>query len=347
MILLDRSMIAGLEQEKPAVESIYQALDKAIKLEHATIPTYLYALYSLDAGKNAEIVEIIHSVVAEEMLHMTLASNILNALGVCPVIDKPDFIPQYPKPLPGGVESGLVVHLAPFSTDQLEAFLEIEQPERPHDFKSFAAVEQPLTIGMFYARLSAAIEALGDGYFKGHPRFQVGPDLLPESVVVHDVATAQQAISVIVDQGEGTTNGPGEVVGSDFAHYYRYQEIKHGRRLVRVSESGPVDDQWSYTGDPVAFDPTGVYAVPKDPGPYASGTVQAFANDNFNYTYTCLLRALHELFGGEATPAQLNRALGLMMSLKGQAKTMMSGATGPGSPAIGPTFKYQPINPAT
>lgn len=348
MILLEKSMITGLDEAAPAADSIYEALQKAIKLEHATIPTYLYALYSLDPSRNKEIAEIVDSVVIEEMLHMTLASNVLNALGVCPVIDHPDFIPNYPGPLPGGVESGLTVHLAPFSTDQLETFLDIEQPEHPLNFKAFAAVEEPVTIGQFYAKLSAAIAALGDSHFVGDPRFQVGPDLLPESIVVRDVATAQQAIELIVEQGEGTTTSPAEVVGGDVAHYYRFMEIKKGRRLVPVSNGGPdPEDQWAYDGDPVPFDVDGVYPVPTDPGPYAPGTVEAFANDNFNYTYTSLLRALHQLFNGRATTGQLDRALGLMMSLKGQAMAMTSGMTGPKYPSVGPTFQYQPVNPAT
>lgn len=348
MILLEKSMIRGLDDAAPALDSIYTALQRAIELEHATIPAYLYALYSLDPSKNKEVVEIIESVVIEEMLHMTLASNVLNALGGCPVIDHPDFIPTYPGPLPGGVESNLTVHLAPFSADQLETFLDIEQPEHPLNFRSFAAMEEPLTIGQFYGKLSAAIAAIGDGHFVGHLRFQVGPDLMPEAVVVRNVATAQQAIAVIVEQGEGTRTSPAEVVGRDVAHYYRFMEIKKGRRLVPVPGGGPdPEDQWAYDGDPVPFDVSGVYPVPTDPGPYAPGSVEALANDNFNYTYTSLLRALHKLFSGEATPEQLDRALGLMMSLKGQAMAMTSGITGPKYPSVGPTFQYQPVNPAT
>ena len=60
------------------------------------------------------------------MLHMTLASNLLNAIGGSPVIDKPEFIPTFPGPLPGGIDTGLIVHLAPFSMEQLETYLSIE-----------------------------------------------------------------------------------------------------------------------------------------------------------------------------------------------------------------------------
>src|SRR2546421_835393 len=60
---------------------------KAVELEHATIPTYLYALYSLQPGGNLKIQSLVRSVVWEEMLHMSLACNVLNAIGGSPVIE--------------------------------------------------------------------------------------------------------------------------------------------------------------------------------------------------------------------------------------------------------------------
>jgi hypothetical protein len=120
-------------------------------------------------------------------------------------------------------------------------------------------------------------------------------------------------------------------------------QIQKGHLLVKVPGADP---PYAYTGAPVPFDSGGVYAVPTNPSlsPYPPGSVQAFANDNFNYTYTSLLIALHELFNGAATDDQMNRAIGLMMSLKGQAKGMMSGIPDP-SAITGPSFEYQPVNP--
>jgi hypothetical protein len=348
MIHLQRSMIAGLEGPSPSLKAVLAALQSAIELEHATIPPYLYALYSLDRDRNSEIAGIIESVVVEEMLHMTLSSNVLNALGGSPVINKPGFIPTYPGALPGGVESQLKVHLAPFSmsgpVDQLETFLTIEAPEHPLVF-SAAEDGETVTIGKFYDKLSAAIAALGDGAFLDPSPNQIGPDLMEESVVVTDVATAQQAIRTIVDQGEGTSTSPLEMVGGGYAHYYRFMQIRKGHLLVPVEGGGPdPEDQYAYSGDPVPFDPAGVYAVPVDPGDYPAGSAAAFANDNFNYTYTSLLNALHHLFNGDNSQDRMNVAIGLMMSLKGQAKGMMSGIPNPAL-LVGPSFEYQPVNP--
>src|SRR5687767_925385 len=133
MITIKRELFEALESgDKQAVLS---ALQQAIELEHSTIPPYLYALYSLVPGKNDSIAEIIESVVVEEMLHMTLVSNILNALGGSPQIDSPDFVPDYPGPLPGSVESQLIVGLAPFSIDLVhDVFMTIEEPEDPLEF---------------------------------------------------------------------------------------------------------------------------------------------------------------------------------------------------------------------
>jgi hypothetical protein len=348
MIRLQRSMLTPLQGPAVKVSAVRDALQSAIKLEHATIPPYLYALYSLDAAKNPGIANIIKSVVIEEMLHMTLSANVLNALGGAPQIDRPGFIPTYPGPLPGGVESDLTVNLAPFSMKQLQTFIQIEEPENPLNFKAALALGPTTTIGEFYTAISDAIGHLGEGAFVKPPRHQVGPDLMRESVVVTNVATAQQAIAVIIEQGEGTSASPEEVVGGRYAHYYRFMEIQKGHLLVPVPGATAPDQKYAYTGTPVAFDATGVYSAPTNPAlppGYPAGSPQAFANHNFNYAYTSLLLTLHELFNGQANQEQFNRAIGLMMSLEGQAKAMMAGIPY-SARVIGPSFEYQPVNPS-
>jgi hypothetical protein len=338
MIRLQRSMVEGLTGPKPDPQAVRKSLQSAIELEHSTIPLYLYALYSLDPVLNGPIQSIVASVVIEEMLHMTLAANVLNAIGGNPVIDSPDFVPTYPGNLPGSVDSSLIVSLAPFSMTQLTAFLEIEEPADPLPLGP-APPSEGITIGQFYNAISGAIAALSPGIFVPPPRNQVGPDLMDQAVIVTDLATAQQAIQTIIDQGEGTSKSPLEVVGNGYAHYYRYMQVQEGAKLIQLPNG-----QYSYTGAAIPFNPGGVYGVPTNPGPYPPGSKSAFANDNFNYAYTSLLKCLHAMFNGDATEARMNTALGLMMSLKGQAKAMMSGIPDPGT-VTGPTFEYQPVNP--
>jgi rubrerythrin len=347
MIRLKRSSLRGVSGEAPTIKGVCRALQQAIELEHATVPLYLYALYSLDVKKNAAIASILESVVIEEMLHMTLACNVINALGGTPVIDKPSFIPTYPGPLPGGVESDLIVNLAPFSMDQLKTFLQIEQPEDPIHMRTSAtlasAVDGDITIGEFYTAIADALGILGDAAFVHPPRNQVGPELMEQAVVVHDVATAQAAVALIIVQGEGTRLTPEDGVG-EVAHYYRFMQIQRGHLLVSAPGQTP---QWAYSGAPVHFDSSGVYPLPSNPGVrgYPASSIQSFANDNFNYTYTSLLGVLHGLFNGATEADQMNRAMGLMMSLKGQARAMTAGIPDP-SVFTAPSFQYQPLNPA-
>src|ERR1700759_1622945 len=91
------------------LDGLKSALQNAIELEHATIPPYLYALYSIRQDTNAEIAALIKSVVVQEMLHMAIDCNVLNAIGGHPRIDDPRFVPKYPGHLPGGVENSLIV----------------------------------------------------------------------------------------------------------------------------------------------------------------------------------------------------------------------------------------------
>jgi Ferritin-like len=350
MIHLQAQLFAELRSRGP--QAVKRSLQRAIELEHSTIPLYLYAIFSLDPTKNGAIAGIVNSVVLEEMLHMTLACNILNALGGSPVIDNPKFIPKYPGPLPGGVESELTVHLAPFHFNQLCDFLTIEEPEHPLDFpvvEAEAAIRPPETIGQFYREIERQIRALGDGAFSSAPRNQIGPDVIDGAIIVTDVASAANAINTIVHQGEGTKESPLEAVTSgDFAHYYRFSEIYNGKRLIKnpdATADTPPDEQYVYGGDPVSFDRAGVYPVPTDPATdgYPAGSAERHACQTFNYAYTSLLRALHAGFNGQ--PDQIGSAIGLMFSLAQLGKDMMSGIN-PAGKFVGPSFEYQPTDPS-
>lgn len=116
--------------------------------------------------------------------------------------------------------------------------------------------------------------------------------------------------------------------------------------LVANPDAGPdapPDQRFVYGGDPVPFDPAGVFAAPTNPtaANYADGSTAQRANRTFNYTYTNALKALHDVFNG--APRRLDAAIGLMMSLEQQALDMMSGLVTVGA-CVGPTFEYQPVN---
>ena len=111
-------------------EELHEYLRVAIQLEHATIPPYLTALYSIkmdESRTNFDGHSVIRTVMIEEMLHLSLAANILNAVGGKPNLAAPGFVPKYPTPLPTG-QDDFLVGLEKYSEKAIETFLQIERP---------------------------------------------------------------------------------------------------------------------------------------------------------------------------------------------------------------------------
>jgi Ferritin-like len=327
------------------VEGLRAALQQAIMLEHSTIPTYLYALYSLRPGKNDQIERLIASVVVEEMSHMALACNVLNAIGGSPVIADPSFVPRYPGPLPGGVESQLIVPLERFSLRLVhDIFMEIEEPEDPIRFPALTAAPNR-TIGDFYRAINQQIAAFGDAIFTGDPAHQLTSAFSSIDVVaVTDVESARNAVEAIIEQGEGTSLSP-LAPDKELAHYYRFSEIYHGKALKPNPEApadAPPERQYTYRGTPIPFDATGVLPVVANPErtDYSKGSRARYACDAFNYTYTSLLKTLQTTFNGR--PDTFSSTIGLMESLKAQALDLTTIELGSGANA-GPSFQYEPV----
>jgi hypothetical protein len=323
---------------------LYEYLQSAIELEHSTIPPYLQALYSIIRGKNKIVADLIRSVVIEEMLHMTIAANVLNAIGGQPAINTPTFIPLYPGPLPMNVHGGLQVGLAPFSKPLLETvFMEIEAPENPTHFPVAMALPAAAgfaTIGLFYAAIIDKLKQWGDGVFTGDPKRQVVDDTwfpADQLFEIRDVNSAVRGLSIIVNQGEGTSEDPLEADGQP-AHYFRFAEILYGRRLV---PDPSVKEKFSYSGAPIPFDQTGVLDMVIDPKvqDYTNGsTARAYAG-RFNGIYTNLLNSLHLTFNGE--PKRLSQAVGAMYELRLAAEALIEIEVSGGKRAA-PTFEYAP-----
>ena len=349
MFRLQRSLIEGLDDDKPDIEDIRAALQSAIELEHSTIPLYLYAMYSLDAELNSQIVAILRSVVVEEMLHMVLAANVLNAIGGRPQLAGPSFYPHFPGQLPGGVDGQLQLHLRKFSFDQLSVFIALEEPRDPiAGLSPLGPDSSSCTIGEFYQAIEAAIAQMGSEAFGHSDGRQIGPDLVFGSVLVHDLSSAIEAINTIIEQGEGTTASPQEIDGpggiNDFAHHYRLSEVLLGRRLIFREIDGV--SRYDYLGEPIILDHDGIFDLPDDPRAqnYDEGSDERLAIDEFNYFYTTLLNSLHNLINGISTGASFLNSLGHMSELDRRAREMARGATTRGR-CIGPTFEYQPMNP--
>ena len=67
----------------PTLGYLRQLLQTCVEIEHSTIPLYLTAAWSMDDNKSFAY-NVTHGVAIEEMLHMTDAANLLNAIGGAP-----------------------------------------------------------------------------------------------------------------------------------------------------------------------------------------------------------------------------------------------------------------------
>jgi hypothetical protein len=298
-------------------DDLIQMLQSAMKLEHATIPVYLTAMISFKPGANAVINKIIHSVVIEEMLHMAITCNVINALKGAPLVNSPTFIPDFPGPLPMGI-GGLTVGLNAFSIDVVKnTFMEIEEPEDPLNFpvraSALAAVEEYATIGQFYHAVQEKIKELVPGKMPGDPNKQM-TSLFPADQVfpILTGTDAVNALDVIVDQGEGTSKSPLDPSG-ELAHYYRFAEIYYGKQLV-PDKTEPLG--YSYSGNAIQFDASGVYPLYPNTklADLGAGSEAYRTAKQFSQAYSRLLNALDITFNGK--PDNIAYTLGLMYDVK-------------------------------
>ncbi|HEX8565204.1 MAG TPA: ferritin-like protein [Pyrinomonadaceae bacterium] len=330
--------------EIESIEDLRDAVQQAVELEHSTIPPYLTANFTLNNTGNDDISNLVGSILGEEMLHLSIACNLLTAIGGSPVLNKPPFIPTYPGKLPGAVESDLTVPLAKFSLDLVEnVFMVIEEPENPIHIEALA--EEQLTIGMFYDKIKTKIQEFGSDIFTGNPEHQVAFEkFFPKKLLfpITDVKTACRGIDIIVNQGEGTTIdpfvNPDGTMTPEPAHYYRFQEIVKGKTLVKdaTAPSG-----YSFSGKPIPFDGTLIPNMRENPkmSDYPVNSVAYVNSKLFNYSYTSLLNSLHRAFNGE--PEQINTSMGLMFSVRLYALKLLS-LPNPNYPGFtaGPGFEY-------
>ena len=232
----------------PTREQLLYWLHEAAEIEHHLMCCYLYAAFSLKRDdpvwtppQRAAVADWRRSITAvamEEMTHLALVGNIVNALGAAPHFNRPAF-PVDAGPYP----EGFVIRLAPFCAATIEHFKFLERPghEALHDAAGFepqrryqravpAGRLSPgprdyTTVGELYQTLAQALTELArsqgeSALFVGDPRLQVDASLapLPGVASVTDLASALAAITTIVTQGEGAG---GEQHDSHFMRFCR------------------------------------------------------------------------------------------------------------------------------
>lgn len=327
------------------VESLRRHLQWALELEHATIPAYLCALYSIPEGVNLAAQQQLRAVVMEEMLHMVLVANVLNAVGGEPRVDDPAFVPRYPTTLPHS-DGSVCVHLRRFDREALQTFLQIERPEPP---QAKPEPERYHSIGQFYDAIEDGLRRLaaqlGPGLFSGSVLRQIDPTRWyygggGRPVVVQDLSTALAALDEIKAQGEGLPHSVFDDHAPfgrrELAHYFRFRQLQLGRfyRPEDSPRSGPSGEAL-----PLRWDPVHPMRANPRMAAYAEQPEVLALMRRFNLGYTALLRALHGAFNGQ--PSLLFEAVPMMAALKIQAQALMRLPCGDGSgETVGPSFEY-------
>ena len=215
-------------------EPLIYMLCSAAELEHALMCEYLFAAFTLkrstDEGLSEDQVSAVDRwrqtllmVAKQEMLHLAINCNLVNALGASPHLSRPN-LPQPAKHYPSGVR----LQLLPFGEQALRHFLYLERPEGMDfdDAEGLAAVECAVpvmsereiaphlqefaTVGHLYRSIEAGFRHLAqkmgeDQLFVVSASGQAGGDLFGWSQLrpITCVDDVVQAIETIVEQGEG------------------------------------------------------------------------------------------------------------------------------------------------
>ena len=329
------------------VDDLHYYLIQGMAIEHATLPPYLTALYSLKPGANLEAFHMMRAIAVEEMLHLTLAANVFNAVGgnMAGTLTNPDFVPVYPTTLPTG-ETDFEVSVAKFSPETVETFLKIE---RSHEVPEDAPLVKPrkhswlrilgldptqsyYSIGLFYAEVIRGMQELhremGDALFCGDPKKQITReyyyDGAGEIIPVTDLRSAVRALRVIQEQGEGSRSETIYDAERNLCHYYRFQQLELGQYYV-IDRDDPLksDQPDRPTGGTFPIDWDAVYPVLENAklSDYPEDSELYTYAQEFQKAYSDFLKEIEDAFNGH--PEKLIPAVGGMFRLKELATSLV------------------------
>jgi hypothetical protein len=279
----------------------------------------------------------------QEMVHMCLACNILNALGNNPTLTAS----KYPGPLPGGISGGgkepLIIHLLPFSKEAMAQAMSIEEPEDgsiefPHEALAVAAAPEFITIGQLYAQLDKFLASLPPLQWRqGRNQIDDRQFFAGQVFAVNGYADAHRAIQDIVSEGEGSKTSPLDFEG-EVAHYYRFAEIYNNQVLTK--SNNPKGFAWTGT---LGVDWTAVHPAIADPESHDFSKDTPAARDAQNKcdeTYTRLVQELQRAVAGET--GRLGNAARAMFDLRMAAQHALTVPLVVPAQVAGPSFRYRP-----
>jgi rubrerythrin len=327
-------------------DALKEHLQWAMSVELGTIPPYLCALYSI-VDLSSDAAGLVRSVAIEEMLHMGLVSNLMNALGGEPSL-KPHFVPRYPGFIPHHAAGGPFIQLAPLSASVVRSvFMAIEQPEPSPE--SPAEADEFQTIGQFYKAIEEGLRFCADRYpdlFDYDTGFQRDDTYFGggggKLFKVHDLESALLALEEISEQGEGTTHPqpriPGEERFGDLDHWGQRLDGTFGPIIGTPWEMSHYRKFQQIANQEVPF--PDVHPMQPNPSPDALHGVTRGLSDLFDGCYTLMLMALQRAMTSSETESQFfGLAFPLMRSVLPLigALLMRTPLRSEADPSVGPT----------
>ena len=344
-------------------------LTEAAELEHGVMCSYLFAAFSIKQDVKEGVTEeqlgiirhwrgTILQIAIQEMVHMSLACNLLTAVGGAPHLHRPN-LPTSPRAYPASFR----LELIPFCRETLENFVFIERPEDQEradgDAASpgelflpeaklsdiFSSERQYQTVGHLYRGIEDGLRYLAEKFgeeqlFIGPPKSQIAdayfslPGLLP----VTDLESSVAAIEGIVEQGEGARDD------HEDSHYRRFLAMleEYDRILSDYPDFEP--------GRPVMANPYAIF--PADIADHSrlnqiEDSLSTYLCNLFDGSYQLLMQMLGRvLLHTDESDEQLTLlsdiTVGLMIDVLGPLgttlTTMPAGASHSGLTA-GPSFR--------
>lgn len=281
--------------EITTVDQLSAHLRAAAQIELCTLPLYLYAAYSIRTRGYSQwspplgVLRTIIGIAIEEMLHLALARNLHLAIRNTPnppiadirFYDK-DFVPTFPGELPH-CHPGLELHLRKLSQRQVHSFVLVEAPEElPHDFQPHLHI-QAVGDGFEYNSIGALYRAILNGFQTLDAQSKIDWSKADTTrqyeraywnqygggrpLLISNLDTAREAITVIVDQGEGssldhqwTPSRPDDPKPGfdEYSHFWKFMRIANGVEGIGVGDGTQtydfgIDDPratWPLVDDP-------------------------------------------------------------------------------------------------
>lgn len=319
----------AIPPDERGIQWLKTSLQHAIALEHATLPLYLAAIWSVEPGEPVRA--IFEGIVADEMAHMGLACNMLTAIGGVPRINIDGFVPGYPGPLPGGVLPQLTLTLGKLTRERVrDQFIPVERRYHPPTLAAKGATYP--SIGAFYEAIAAAFTALKPPLETSR---QLASGIGSGVVVLHSLDDVLAAITRISEEGEGAHVGLEALDGAqpgELAHYYQFREILAGKRLIQNKHG-----KWAFSGADIPWPAAIRDMADVPPGGHGEVTLA------FNCAYSAMLDDLHHAWA-TGSDSSLGAAIGAMFPLEQLAVALMQQPRPDGPGNYGPDFRYIPAD---